>query len=1090
MRGRFHGRVTRNIRRTAFSAAATACASLALFDHAAWAGQFAISKTIDAAIDTATYNGTNTSWLGGGGWMANSSAPYGRAMNGNSFETDTLTTYNGYEYMAYWKAVGTSGDLALARRQVGTANWQSFTLSNSVIQNAPNDAHDITSIGIDPADGTIHVIYDLHDNTLRYRTSSIGAATNPGATTWDASLFGAASSQEQSSLPGASVPGSLTYPMFVRTPSNDLQLFMRSGGSGDGSWFEYTYSGATHTWGDGHQIDSGTLETGPYVGTTTTSSASRNDYPNGFAYGANGRLYQTFTYRESATGAANHDLMYVYSDDGGDTWKNNAGTVVSNKSTGLLYNLNSPGLVVRPLPESQTNMNQQGQAVDSQGYIHAIGWHRDSAKDPSLNNVWEPEESSYFDDWRDNLGNWHEARIPGDVGTRPKIVFDANDNAYAIYQVKSDTPALVGGSGSNGNIYFNNGDLVISAATKASNWTDWKVIKVESGPFVSEVQVDSDLMASTGSLSIVMQQSPLLTSNAGTTMRTFDYSLSVTPATIKTFNASSGNWSTPGNWSGSAVPGTNTVVDINSGHTATVNSSVAMLDNVLAIGAGGSDGTLNISTGGTLTLLQSSSTTLSGNTSGHSKATYTTSFGGSIVVGRDNGSVGTYIQTGGVVSAWRFAVGDYMSETSGGGVSSATISGGSLTTYELDVAFSANGSSSGSSFNVNGGSMAVHGDVILGEFGNTGSLTLTGGMLTIDGNIREGFNQINTSNFRMDGGTLNMGGGSLDSGTGVSPGYITVDNFIYNGGTIQNVSTGPTGTNLNATAAATFSAITVGTALIGRDLGAGSVTTLTIPAGVRMGASKQIEVWSGGSLALGSGAAVAIGTTPVFTTNQVNVMAGGTLAGDGTVAAAVVNIGGTIDPGHSSIGTLHFASNFTQGSTGATRIDLGNAGNDQLSITGTAALAGTLRVSNTGGFIPLPGQSFTVMTFASKTGDVTLDDEVGPNLAGLILTKNYSATSLQLVASAEFDGDANLNGAVDINDFNTVASNFGDTGQNWLQGDFNGDGVVNLLDLNAIATHFGSGVSTPLARGALVPEPSLGLMLFVVPALFRRARRR
>ena len=81
-------------------------AALPLFDKSAWAGQFSISKSVDATIDTSAY-------------MANSSAPYGRAMNGNSFETDTLTTFNGYQYTAYWKTVVTggvtSGDLASAR---------------------------------------------------------------------------------------------------------------------------------------------------------------------------------------------------------------------------------------------------------------------------------------------------------------------------------------------------------------------------------------------------------------------------------------------------------------------------------------------------------------------------------------------------------------------------------------------------------------------------------------------------------------------------------------------------------------------------------------------------------------------------------------------------------------------------------------------------------------------------------------------------------------------------------------------------------------------------------------------------------------
>ena len=52
-----------------------------------------------------------------------------------------------------------------------------------------------------------------------------------------------------------------------------------------------------------------------------------------------------------------------------------------------------------------------------------------------------------------------------------------------------------------------------------------------------------------------------------------------------------------------------------------------------------------------------------------------------------------------------------------------------------------------------------------------------------------------------------------------------------------------------------------------------------------------------------------------------------------------------IDPGHASVGTLHLNSTFVQGASGSTRIDLGSTGNDQLSITGAATLAGTLRVS-------------------------------------------------------------------------------------------------------------------------------------------------
>jgi hypothetical protein len=64
----------------------------------------------------------------------------------------------------------------------------------------------------------------------------------------------------------------------------------------------------------------------------------------------------------------------------------------------------------------------------------------------------------YFQNWRDSLGNWHEKPPAGGRRHPPQDLFRPNDNAVAIYQVKSDTPSLVGGSGTNGNIYFNNGE--------------------------------------------------------------------------------------------------------------------------------------------------------------------------------------------------------------------------------------------------------------------------------------------------------------------------------------------------------------------------------------------------------------------------------------------------------------------------------------------------------------------------------------------------------------------------------------------------------------------------------------------------------
>ena len=82
-------------------------------------------------------------------------------------------------------------------------------------------------------------------------------------------------------------------------------------------------------------------------------------------------------------------------------------------------------------------------------------------------------------------------------------------------------------------------------------------------------------------------------------------------------------------------------------------------------------------------------------------------------------------------------------------------------------------------------------------------------------------------------------------------------------------------------------------------------------------------------------------------------------------------------------------------------------------------------------------------------------------------------------------GDADLDGVVNLNDFNRLAANFGlSAGARWSQGDFNYDGVVNLNDFNRLAANFGQSAGDPIATpedwsalAAAVPEPAS-------PALF------
>ena len=94
-------------------------------------------------------------------------------------------------------------------------------------------------------------------------------------------------------------------------------------------------------------------------------------------------------------------------------------------------------------------------------------------------------------------------------------------------------------------------------------------------------------------------------------------------------------------------------------------------------------------------------------------------------------------------------------------------------------------------------------------------------------------------------------------------------------------------------------------------------------------------------------------------------------------------------------------------------------------------------------------------------------------------------------------GDANLDGQVNLQDFNRLASNFGLTGSGlWTQGDFNYDGNVNLQDFNRLASNFGQSAAGPqvtphdwAALAAAVPEPGVTFALGLIPLGAGRRRR-
>ena len=103
---------------------------------------------------------------------------------------------------------------------------------------------------------------------------------------------------------------------------------------------------------------------------------------------------------------------------------------------------------------------------------------------------------------------------------------------------------------------------------------------------------------------------------------------------------------------------------------------------------------------------------------------------------------------------------------------------------------------------------------------------------------------------------------------------------------------------------------------------------------------------------------------------------GGIVQGSGTFNAAGTTFtnDGIFSPGGASTaGILTFTGNYTQTATGTLNIELGGptvgTGYDQLAISGTATLGGTLNVTLINAFTPLPASTFIAQTFSGTPAD-------------------------------------------------------------------------------------------------------------------------
>ncbi len=415
------------------------------------------------------------------------------AMNGTAFQNDILVNHNGWQYTAWYDTTGTDQNVWLARRSIRgpqSGSWEKFDTGSDQLNGDESawDTHNTISLGISKADGILHMSWDHHGNTLRYRRSLAGLTTYSDKV-WSSSQI--MPEQNWITTAGSSITG-VTYPMFINTPDNTLLFNYRTGGSDNGSNWLASWQPSTLNYPSPVLV---TIKDGSYSGLSnnggTFTSNSRNAYANGFDFSNDGKLHYTWTWRESVV-PSNHDLCYAYSPDRGIKWYNNAGALIADTSLGQRIRVDTPGIVVVPLDCRQQLINQQTQCVDEQGRVHLLVYHRRqetgfewSAGDAPFSGA----DTAYHHYYRNPAtGAWTGSRLPVDypVGSRPDVETLSNGDIYTVYR-----------SGK---------QLVIAAATAAANYTDWTILAVMGTNFAGEPRLDHDRLRKTGVLSVFLSE--------------------------------------------------------------------------------------------------------------------------------------------------------------------------------------------------------------------------------------------------------------------------------------------------------------------------------------------------------------------------------------------------------------------------------------------------------------------------------------------------------------------------------------------------------------------------------------------------------
>ncbi|MFC2110023.1 BNR-4 repeat-containing protein [Bacteroidota bacterium] len=304
-------------------------------------------------------------------WKADDPKPYhyGASINPHG---NCMKVSNGFVFYTWYRGGWADRTLMVSRKKIGEGSWVHVALPAKLsLVGGKGDTHLTTNIGICSIDGTIHLMFDHHNEDLNYIRSKKNIAYAPDSE-FTASNF---LPQQDYLIPGNKVNG-VSYPDLFNNDQGEMYFERRLGAAVGGNIVMTYYDG--NTWSPESTI---------IRGSGTGVSQGERNFSYGSAYYFNGKFYYAYSPRWAESPTRLGEGVYLM--ELGERMNDKA-TTVDGKSYDLPIIDHAPFLIADPRsvpdnagwaggpqlaisPKNDIYMYQQPKGTNAYNYLRKDG---------------------------------------------------------------------------------------------------------------------------------------------------------------------------------------------------------------------------------------------------------------------------------------------------------------------------------------------------------------------------------------------------------------------------------------------------------------------------------------------------------------------------------------------------------------------------------------------------------------------------------------------------------------------------------------------------------------------------------------------